>query len=288
MEVVWPNITKGKISNRTKGEWSIKIKEEQVEEYGVMNDVGNSGDLVLMWHIWKEENDRWMEENHSLYLDFNSQNEFMTETTEQPSDLIITLLRHQKEWLAWASKHEESIDRGGILADEMGMGKIVQAIALVLAKHEIGQAISDSGFLSPAPYVLQAVKGTLVICPVVAVIQWVNEIDRFTKKGSKIILVYHGANREKNIVDRPYLVECSSSAWARSGRTTNVEQACGLCLDLVEDPIVRLILAHMSFASPSCFKTITVNFTTTDQKTKATIKGFRSSSILNNICLDKF
>ena len=42
-------------------------------------------------------------------------------------------------------------------------------------------------------------KGTLVICPVVAVIQWVSEIDRFTAKGSNKVLVYHGANREKNI-----------------------------------------------------------------------------------------
>ncbi|KAG5606825.1 hypothetical protein H5410_028317 [Solanum commersonii] len=47
-EVVWPNITKGRRSNRTKVEWSIKIKEEQVEKDGVMNDVGNGGDFVLM------------------------------------------------------------------------------------------------------------------------------------------------------------------------------------------------------------------------------------------------
>ncbi|XP_049377528.1 ATP-dependent helicase rhp16-like [Solanum stenotomum] len=153
-----------------------------------MNDVGKGGDHVLMWQIWEEENNRWMEENHTLYLDFNSQNEFMSETAEQPSDLIIPLLRYQKEWLAWALKQEESTARGGILADDMGMGKTVQAMALVLAKREIGQAISNS-----------TVKGTLVICPVVALIQWVNEIDRFTTIGSNKVLIYHGANREKDI-----------------------------------------------------------------------------------------
>ncbi|KAH0651803.1 hypothetical protein KY284_031715 [Solanum tuberosum] len=164
-----------------------------------MNDVGKGGDHVLMWQIWEEENNRWMEENHTLYLDFNSQNEFMSETAEQPSDLIIPLLRYQKEWLAWALKQEESTARGGILADDMGMGKTVQAMALVLAKREIGQAISNSSLLSPATFVLPAVKGTLVICPVVALIQWVNEINRFTTIGSNKVLIYHGANREKDI-----------------------------------------------------------------------------------------
>ncbi|KAK6789785.1 hypothetical protein RDI58_013585 [Solanum bulbocastanum] len=121
----------------------------------------------------------------------------MTETAEQPSDLIIPLLRYQKEW--WALKQEESITRVGILADEIGMRKTVQDIDIVLSKCEIGQAISDSGLLSPTHYILQAVKGTLVICLVVTVIQWINEIDLFTTKGSNTILVYHGANREKNI-----------------------------------------------------------------------------------------
>lgn len=46
---------------------------------------------------------------------------------------------------------------------------------------------------------LPAVKGTLVICPVVALSQWVNEIERFTTIGSNKVLVYHGANREKDI-----------------------------------------------------------------------------------------
>ncbi|KAK6777939.1 hypothetical protein RDI58_024657 [Solanum bulbocastanum] len=35
-----------------------------------------------------------MAKNHTLYLDFNSQNEFMTENIEQPSDLIMPLLRY--------------------------------------------------------------------------------------------------------------------------------------------------------------------------------------------------
>ncbi|KAG5581349.1 hypothetical protein H5410_051976 [Solanum commersonii] len=222
-------------SNRTKryrGKKRIETKEDQGEEEEhvdwVMNEVGVGGEVdaaylhligriedrkklreknqkkrpILLWEIWEEENDSWIAENYPNDPDFNSQDELVTETAQPPSDLIMPLLRYRKEWLAWALKQEESTARGGILADEMGMGKTVQAIALVLAKRELGQAISDSSLLSPAPCSSQellAVKGTLVICPVVAVIQWVSEIGRFTTKGSNKILVYHGANREKNI-----------------------------------------------------------------------------------------
>ncbi|KAH0669740.1 hypothetical protein KY285_023902 [Solanum tuberosum] len=65
------------------------------------------------------------------------------------------LLRYQKEYLIWALKQEKSIATGGVLVNEMGMGKTQTS----------------------------------------AMIQWVDEIDRFTTKGSTKILVYHCANQ---------------------------------------------------------------------------------------------
>lgn len=47
-------------------------------------------------------------------------------------------------------------------------------------------------------------------------------------------------------VDHPYLVVYSSTALARRGSTNNagyVEQPCGLCHDIVEDPVVSCILS---------------------------------------------
>ncbi|PIN08299.1 Nucleotide excision repair protein RAD16 [Handroanthus impetiginosus] len=155
---------------------------------------------VLMWEVLEQENERWVAENLEIDMDLINQNEIVAETVDPPDDLIIPLLRYQKEWLAWALKQEESVVRGGILADEMGMGKTLQAIALVLLKRSISRGIYGHDLPASSasfPKELPAIKGTLVICPLIAVMQWVSEIERFTSKESTKVLVYHGANRRK-------------------------------------------------------------------------------------------
>ena len=45
---------------------------------------------------------------------------------EPPAEMLMSLLPFQKEFLAWAVSQERGEIKGGILADEMGMGKTIQ------------------------------------------------------------------------------------------------------------------------------------------------------------------
>ena len=151
---------------------------------------------VLKWETVEEEMDEVILKNYSD----NSDNISLAETAEPPSDLILPLLRYQKEWLAWSIKQEESTFKGGILADEMGMGKTLQAIALVLAQRDLKKATNGSSILLSSPGTSQelpTVKGTLFVCPLTGASQWLREIERCTTKESNKTLLYHGTNRGK-------------------------------------------------------------------------------------------
>ncbi|GME92864.1 unnamed protein product [Ambrosiozyma monospora] len=96
-----------------------------------------------------------------------------------PEGMTIKLLPFQLEGLDWMIKQEEEgIYTGGILADEMGMGKTIQMISLMMHDRE------------KTP--------NLVIAPTVAIMQWKTEIENHAGGALKVGM-FHGANRAKTM-----------------------------------------------------------------------------------------
>ena len=96
------------------------------------------------------------------------------QAAEQPQSITRTLKSFQLEGLNWMTKQEQTQWQGGLLGDEMGMGKTIQAVSLIM---------SDYPQKDP----------TLVVVPPVALMQWSSEISEYTD-GKLKVLVYHGSN----------------------------------------------------------------------------------------------
>lgn len=97
------------------------------------------------------------------------------ERATQPENMNVKLLPFQLEGLDWLLKQEDGEFGGGVLADEMGMGKTIQTIALFMSDRNK--------------------RPNLVVGPTVALMQWKHEIETHTKDGMLKVLLFHGANR---------------------------------------------------------------------------------------------
>ncbi|KAK9472617.1 DNA repair protein RAD16 [Dipodascopsis tothii] len=110
----------------------------------------------------------------SVFTDLENRPRIMTGVADQPPELTVRLLPFQREGLHWLLKQESSEYHGGILADEMGMGKTIQTIALLLSEPRG--------------------KPNLVVMPTIALMQWRSEIDSNTG-GKLTTTIFHGATR---------------------------------------------------------------------------------------------
>ncbi|KAL8695465.1 MAG: hypothetical protein Q9218_000043 [Villophora microphyllina] len=93
---------------------------------------------------------------------------------EQPKTITRKLKSFQLQGLDWMIKQEKSQWKGGLLGDEMGMGKTIQAVSLIMSDYP-------------------AKDPTLVAVPPVALMQWQSEINQYTD-GKLKVLVYHNTN----------------------------------------------------------------------------------------------
>ncbi|KAJ8599374.1 hypothetical protein CTAYLR_007041 [Chrysophaeum taylorii] len=131
-----------------------------------------------------------------------------------PPNIAMTLLPYQEEGFGWMRGRERGEGDGilgGILADEMGMGKTLQAVSLLAAdaadavrsdKSKKKKKSSPEGHQTADhdEYAFALPKTTLVVLPSSALYQWHDEIVRYWKaardeKGRKLpapkILVYY-------------------------------------------------------------------------------------------------
>jgi DNA repair protein RAD16 len=95
----------------------------------------------------------------------------------QPATITRQLKSFQLEGLDWMKKQEKTKWKGGILGDEMGMGKTIQAVSLIMSDYPAKQP-------------------SLVVVPPVALMQWQNEIREYTHGKLKVFL-FHGAKAKK-------------------------------------------------------------------------------------------
>ena len=110
----------------------------------------------------------------SMWDDLRAIPRIVPTQANQPQSITRNLKSFQLEGLDWMMKQEQSQWKGGLLGDEMGMGKTIQAVSLIMSDHP-------------------AKDPTLVVVPPVALLQWQNEIELYTN-GKLNVFIYHNTN----------------------------------------------------------------------------------------------
>ncbi|RFU26766.1 hypothetical protein B7463_g9577, partial [Scytalidium lignicola] len=125
----------------------------------------------------KKERER-LETHHpelqTMWIDLENMPKIESVRGEQPKNISRQLKPFQLDGVAWMRAMEETEWGGGLLGDEMGMGKTIQAVSLIM-----------SDFPAKQP--------SLVLIPPVALMQWQQEIADYTD-GTLKTFVFHGTN----------------------------------------------------------------------------------------------
>ncbi len=196
-------------------------------------------DRALLREQLEESKIRLEEESQELDADELVQTAFQGSLRDPPPGLTAVLLPFQREGVSWMYNQEHSEVAGGILADEMGMGKTLQTITAILdnrpklqhakpgTKHppsapDLKERMREESLWADAlkschydlemadvPKQMLVVKkkkgvspigvraGTLVVCPLIALYQWKEEIEKFTESNALSICIYHGNDRHE-------------------------------------------------------------------------------------------
>jgi DNA repair protein RAD16 len=121
-------------------------------------------------------------EINTMWKDLEKVPQIVPVAAQQPTTITRNLKSFQLEGLDWMIRQEKSQFKGGLLGDEMGMGKTIQAVSLIM---------SDFPVPGGAP--------TLVLLPPVALMQWQNEINSYTDGKLKVLVVHNSNPKSKNL-----------------------------------------------------------------------------------------
>lgn len=115
-------------------------------------------------------------ELHTMWQDLENLPKIGSVSIEQPKNINRELKPFQLEGVAWMKAMEQTEWGGGLLGDEMGMGKTIQAVSLIMSDWPAKQP-------------------SLVLIPPVALMQWQQEINDYTD-GTLRTFVFHGTNAQ--------------------------------------------------------------------------------------------
>ncbi|GJE89122.1 hypothetical protein PsYK624_052160 [Phanerochaete sordida] len=125
------------------------------------------------------------------------------------------------------SKPSDDSPRGGILAEEPGLGKTLESIALVLLNPAIGRNPSNKSWNADARIFMKEVKTTLIVTPASLLQQWVDELKLHAP--SLKVLIYEGWSKVKVPITESDLAvakeERAKAARKAKARATRAELA---------------------------------------------------------------
>lgn len=170
-----------------------------------------SAELVVPLRPYQQEALNWMvhREQPNMHEKINLPAGWTEHTTSNGKVYYLNEQNRQTQWTypydAWAQEQDRIRSRGdlaslaigargGILADDMGMGKTIQMISLITSNRKSTTASSAMDCESAAAYS----SATLVVTPLSVLQQWANEITNNTSKDALSVYIYHGADRVKS------------------------------------------------------------------------------------------
>jgi DNA repair protein RAD16 len=126
-------------------------------------------------------------ELHTMWKELEDLPKIGDVAIEQPANINRELKPFQLQGVAWMKAMEKTAWGGGLLGDEMGMGKTIQAVSLIMSDFP-------------------ASKPSLVLIPPVALMQWQQEIESYTD-GTLKTFVYHGTNAKTKGISQKELMK---------------------------------------------------------------------------------